>query len=330
MFPWLFPSQNTTSRHIPGTGLFRRDIWTIGLVRQPLEDIIRNGLTSAVQWYSAKPGSFLADPYGVVLPDGTRFILAERFDYRGAGDRRGKGEIVEACLAPGMSLDETSFQPVTNFPYHLSYPSLIFEDGDWYLFAESMEANGIACFTSPDPAGEWRFHNLFLTGIQAVDPTLVKVEGGWYLFCTRHDDRPLSRLYLFSGKTPFGPWTPHPDNPVKDDLGAARPAGPLFRGQDGRLYRPAQDCRRTYGGAVIIHRVDELTPQSFRETAIRSLSPLPGPWCKGLHTICPFGEDTLIDSKAWEWSLSEPFARSRRNREAARRFKVVLSEGSGI
>ena len=37
----------------------------------------------------------------------------------------------------------------------------------------------------------------------------------------------------------------------------ARPGGRMFR-EDGKLYRPAQDCSRKYGEALIIYQVDAL------------------------------------------------------------------------
>ena len=296
----------------------RREIWTIGLILQPLDDLIQNGVTTAISWRSFRHrGMFLADPYGVVLPNGEQLILAEHFDYAGAKDRKAKGEIVTAHLMPRTSLDDADFQAVTDFPYHLSYPSLIHEDDRWYMFVESWEAGGIAIFSAPDPTGPWCFHQLALAGIPAVDPTPVKWGDDWYLFCTRQDDKPNSRLHLFGGSSAFGPWTPHPCSPVKDDIGSARPAGPLFQGQDGQLYRPSQDCSKTYGGAVVVQRVDTLTPTSFRETAVRRIDPPRGPWGHGLHTLCAFGDRTLVDGKRWEWSLLEPaerFFRQRRDR----------------
>src|SRR5213596_456309 len=57
---------------------------------------------------------------------------------------------------------------------------------------------------------------------------------------------------------PLGPWRPHPGNPVKVDVRSSRPAGgPFLFG--GNLYRPAQDCSRTYGGGITINRVTHLS-----------------------------------------------------------------------
>lgn len=314
---------------IPALHRFRREIWAVGVVSQTMDDIIQNGLTGVVRWSELRRGSFVADPYGMLLPDGERLILAERYDYAATGDLKARGEIVAARLGAKTAPEALQFTPVTSYPYHLSYPSLICEDDRWYLFVESWEANGLSCFTAERPTGPWRFHRLLLPGIPVIDPTLIRSDGIWYLFCTRHDDGPLSRLMLFSAQSPFGPWAPHPENPIRTDLGAARPAGPIFRAPDGRLYRPAQDCRATYGGALVIHRIDELTPQHFRETAVRALAPVPGRWNRGIHTICALGDETLIDGKTYEWSLTEPLDASVRERREARRAQAGATQAAG-
>ena len=103
---------------------------------------------------------------------------------------------------------------------------------------------------------------------------------------------------------------------------SSRPAGTPFR-IEGALYRPAQDCSRTYGGAVAINRVDELSPTGFEERLVTRLCPDPaGPYPTGLHTICAAGDQTIIDGKrqefswlAWLMKLRWERATSRRQRE---------------
>jgi hypothetical protein len=57
-----------------------------------------------------------------------------------------------------------------------------------------------------------------------------------------------------------------------------------------------------------------LTLCSFQETAVRRIEPPRGRWEHGLHTICAFGDDTLVDGKCWEWSVLEPLQRLLRQR----------------
>jgi hypothetical protein len=67
---------------------------------------------------------------------------------------------------------------------------------------------------------------------------------------------------------------------------------------EGVLYRPAQDCSRTYGGALVLNRVTRLTETAFaEEVAVRVEPDRTGPYPDGLHHFVPFGDVTIIDGK---------------------------------
>ncbi len=61
------------------------------------------------------------------------------------------------------------------------------------------------------------------------------------------------------GSAEPGKVAPRPSAAEKD-----RPAGALFT-VAGQIYRPAQDCSRTYGGAIVINKIERLTPEKFVE-----------------------------------------------------------------
>jgi hypothetical protein len=93
---------------------------------------------------------------------------------------------------------------------------------------------------------------------------------------------------------------PHATNPVKVDAGSSRPAGtPFVHG--GELYRPAQDCSKTYGRRIVLNRVIKLTVSEFEEERAAVVNPdSNGPYPHGLHTISSVlnaPNVTLIDGK---------------------------------
>jgi len=92
-------------------------------------------------------------------------------------------------------------------------------------------------------------------------------------------------------------------NPVKIDPRSARPAGHLFI-HDNRLYRPAQDFSRTYGGALRINRIDTLTETEFRESAAGVVRPPRKRFTKGLHTISCAGAWCIVDAKRYVFEPS--------------------------
>ena len=135
----------------------------------------------------------------------------------------------------------------------------------------------------------WEADTVLLENFAGADATVYRHEGRWWLFVGNHDDQDEAKLFIFHAADLRGPWLPHAANPVKCDLRSARPAGPLFM-LDGALHRPAQDCSVTYGGAVVVNRIDRLTPEQFSERRVKRLAPrTKGPYPHGLHTLSGAG-----------------------------------------
>ena len=129
-----------------------------------------------------------------------------------------------------------------------------------------------------------------------MDPTVLRHDGLWWLWGTSGDDEPDSKLFLWYAPDLWGPWRPHPGNPVKVDVRSSRPAGRPFL-HEGSLYRPAQDCSRTYGGGITINRVTCLSPTEFREEAAVHVEPWDRKYPSGIHTLVGDGALTVLDGK---------------------------------
>jgi len=192
-------------------------------------------------------------------------------------------------------------------PRHLSYPyTLADEHGQIYCVPEmAQEQNGCLLFALA-PDGSWIERDRILEGRVVVDPTIFRFAERWWLLSGNAQGRGSLELDAYYADRIAGPWTPHPLNPVKRDRASARPGGrPFVIG--GRLYRPAQDCSRTYGGALTIMEIEELTPERFRERPVLRLEPDPrGPYPDGLHHLVVEDDRIYLDAKrqrydSWLW-----------------------------
>jgi hypothetical protein len=120
-----------------------------------------------------------------------------------------------------------------------------------------------------------------------TDATLIEHEGLWWLFLTIGEQNGIclqDELHLYYAHSPFGPWTPHIENPIKSDARNSRPAGNIFY-RDGILYRPAQDCATGYGKATVLNRIDRLDTEGYYETPVGRIDT---GWHKGCictHTL---------------------------------------------
>lgn len=264
--------------------------WQIGILKRPPSSLLASPTLADACWLPPRPGGgFRADPFGIATTAG-RFVFCE--DCPPGTDSAGLAVI---------QLDDTG-RPVAEFPVetgvvgHLSWPFVFFYGNDLWMLPEHSAGDHtllLRCRRFPD-----RFEpaELLLADFPAVDPVLFATDGMFWLFATDRRDEDVTKLHLFSAPKPFGPWRPHPGNPVVCDLRAARPAGPLFWARGG-LFRPAQDCASGYGAAITLCRIDRLDGTGFGQTPIVRVVP-PASLPDGAHTLAPLGPDwSLVDAK---------------------------------
>ena len=263
--------------------------WNVGLAPGDARTIV-SGEPLEVRWLPRpRPRSFLADPF-LVERDGRRVLFAEDYTYE-----RDRGVIDALELdADGNVLAR---HRVLDLPTHLSYPFPLEIDGTLYLIPENCAGNEVALYRCVAFPTRWEREAAIFPDFDGVDTSLVAYGGRWWAFCTRYAHGSMQSLYAFFADSPRGPWTPHALNPIVVDVARARPAGAPFT-VDGVLYRPAQDCSATYGGGVVVTRVDELSPHAYRETVVRRIDGRDvGTYCDGVHTLT-FASGTIgLDGK---------------------------------
>jgi len=275
--------------------LFRHDQWNIGYIDRPISSFLHSADPATVKWLvPSNRSEFQADPFGV-RRDGRLTIFYEHFSYR-----NNRGAIAAIDPAGGTAV---TVQIGPKPAVHLSYPYLIEAEGRLLCIPESYEAAEVGIYELERFPDRWvKIANL-LEGIPIVDATLFRHEGLWWLAGSEPTDSCALNLWHATAIT--GPWHPHSGNPVKMDIRSSRPAGTPFY-EDGALYRPAQDCSKTYGGRVVINRILTLTPTAFEESQVATVEPDPaGPYPAGLHTLSSVGDGTLLDAKRVIFSPAE-------------------------
>lgn len=184
-------------------------------------------------------------------------------------------------------------------PYHLSYPFVFEWDNRLWMVPETASERSVELYECTGFPDRWELRKKLLDDIKLVDATLFHHDNVWYLFGNVVENPGASswdELFIFvnDGNLLDGHWTPHPANPIRSDVTCARPAGPLFTSGD-RLYRPAQDSRHRYGGALAIHEVEQLSPTEYRERLVDRIAPDWDPDLEGTHTFAHRPGLTVID-----------------------------------
>lgn len=276
------------------------EIWAIGIVRAPIQSFLDHSFVPSVEWINqCGPLEYLADCFGVIEGN-NRFILAERFSYRDYMRSReqydaphtGRGYITSLSITQSGLVESEG--PAIDTGLHMSYPYTLLNNGSWYCVAEESNSRSVNLYRR-NRDRQWQ-HVKQLLPFGVVDPTVLRFQERWWMFGTT-PEQPSSELRIWHSEELEGPWMAHCNNPVRDDLRSARPAGTPFI-VNGTLYRPAQNCTKTYGGSIVINKVDVLTVTSFEEHQVREVCPVASsPFTDGIHTMSAFGEWTLIDSK---------------------------------
>ena len=278
--------------------LFLCEMWNVGLVKTPVHSFLQP-IAQRInpEWLpTASRSMYNADAYGFEQ-DGKINMLVETYNYR---EQRGK---ISAICIETATLKALPPKTVLDTGYHLAYPFIFRYEDDWYCMPETADNMRLEIYSYNPEAPSLTFITTLLTGISAVDATLYNHNGYWWLFFTKKGSTNTQLQIWYSDKI-FGIYRPHANNPVKTDIRSARPAGPLFEYEDA-LYRPAQDCSRTYGGRVNINRVTELSPTAFIEEIVSQVAPFEHhKWKTGIHTLCAAGNFTIIDGKRHTFVMS--------------------------
>lgn len=275
--------------------LFRHQQWRVGIVDVPVHQLAGlsggSGEAPAIRWLANPEGRYLADPFAVAAggdEDGDLLLLAEDYHWPTAHGRISAVRVAEQ--------QATEPEPVFELPYHMSYPYLFRHEGRLFCVPESNEAREVSLYVLNEQTSAWTRECVLITGRRLADSTLLQWNGYWWLFATDVDDHQVLKLHAWLAPELRGPWREHPANPVKTDIRSSRPAGRPFV-HEGSLYRPAQDCSQSYGGAVAINKVLRMTPTQYLEETVSMVRPRKEwPVPDGLHHLCGVGERTIIDA----------------------------------
>jgi hypothetical protein len=234
---------------------------------------------------------FYADPF-LFKREGKNYLFFEDYRYSEA-------QAIISCAevdAQGILSEPVE---VLRRPYHLSYPFLFECDGNIYMIPETRQNRTVELYRADSFPSSWSLAAVLLENVGAVDTTIHQSDGKFWMFVGLSNGTYSScdELGIFYAESLFGPWQPHPSNPVVSDVRRARPAGALFY-QDGKLIRPSQDCSKAYGYALCFSEVAVLNERDYREIPVGRIDPQWTSNNMGTHTYSRSEDFEIIDGKS--------------------------------
>jgi len=233
---------------------------------------------------------FWADPFPIKKED-KYFVFIEEYL-----EKTKKGHISVIEIDPNGRWSRPV--KVLEKDYHLAYPFVFEWQGEYYMLPETSSQKTLELYRCRSFPHQWQLEKVLMEGVNAVDATLAEMEGSWWLFvnmaAVAGNVKNWDELYLFYADHPLGPWKPHRRNPVKSDVRNSRPAGRVFS-ENGRFFRPAQDCSKRYGYAISINQILRISPTDYEEKEVSKILPQ---WRKDLmgnHTFNRMEGLTVLD-----------------------------------
>jgi hypothetical protein len=307
------------------SGLFvRREHWAIAaMVIGDEAAAPRSGEAGADALWRRLPGRpdrFQADPFLWRDQSGQHHLFFEDFPYD-----EGRGVISHVRIDASTRRFIGEPQVVLKRPYHLSYPYVFEYEGNIFMIPETSENRTIEVYRATAFPTGWELHRILLTDVVAADTTLYQEEGTWWMWTSlaRKGEPNYDELSVYYADDPFGPWTPHPMNPVVSDCRSARMAGKVFRDKYNRLVRPAQDCEKDYGASLRFCEVTELTRTTYAEQVMLTWT-APKNY-DGVHTWNAAGDLAVVDVKSRLRHLAgrrAPFSRMEGLKDENRNFML--------
>ncbi len=294
--------------------LFLTEKWNVGIIPLPVEKFVQHGTHTIHEpdWLtlSLDKSVYHADPFGFIKND-QYHIICEEYDYKNA---KGVLTSFKVDLQTNQYLKKSI---ALEKEYHLAFPYLFEHENNHYCIPENSEGGNLDLYRYDIAEGKLVFEQTLIENLKAVDSSLFRHDGLWWLFFTDKIST-NERLHAWYSKNLKGPYTSHTNNPVKVDIRSSRPAGNPFV-LEGKLLRPAQDCSIRSGRRITINEVLKLTPYEFVEAEYAILNPAANSKFRdGMHTLCVTDGAVIVDGKR-ECFIWQAFAR-----KLSAKFKKVV------
>lgn len=270
--------------------------WIIGICVDDIENIIRaRTFNPQIKWIKFNGfESFYADPFLLSVENNEIKLLYELYPYR---DNYGK--ISQITLNKDFSIKKD--KTILDTKSHLSFPFIFKENDKTYIFPESAQKERLSCFEY-DEIGEKMTFIKDIIELPLRDSTILRFKNKYWIFGTQSDNGTDYKLHIYTSDSLLGNYKAHPLNPMKNGLDGTRSAGNFFT-VDGVLYRPTQNCKKSYGESITINRVVELTETSFKEKPFMTIridnSRPSNHGIHSIHTINILDDLIVVDGEQW-------------------------------
>lgn len=218
--------------------------WNIALVENTLEGLFQGEQLNLKMLKHSYTDRWFADPFILEVKDNKLFLLVEEWIRKDNKSRIAKLTI----NLEDFSLESTI--PVLEMEKVLSFPAIYRQNGKVYIYPEMAE-NGSSRIYEYDIEKSHCIASKALSNRRVIDGVLTDLFGKTLLLGTETPECNGESLNVYRKSTKGFELSEQ----IHFSENIARMAGNFFS-YEGNIYRPAQDCNKTYGNGVVIQRCD--------------------------------------------------------------------------
>lgn len=249
--------------------------WNIGFCDMTPEELVAEKKLKPIQWMKHPyKDRFFADPFIYKVTEQEIIVFVEEYVFDNP-----PGLIVELVIDRQSKQLKKRYE-LLRLPTHLSYPAIIREGGETYVYPENGNSGELNIYRY-DEVQHKLVEPVCILNEAVADSTMRRLTNGQFLLvATKYPDN-QENAYAYESSSIKGPFEPIGSEPFQTSRACSRPAGDFFEAF-GQLYRPAQNCVGNYGAST---NMLEFDASSCREGAIFELIPQGRRYPLGLHTI---------------------------------------------
>lgn len=279
--------------------------WNIGLAHLSAKEVVENPrlLSKNTKWLKHNyKNRFFADPFFGKVTEKTVEIMVEEYLW---SSKKGR---LAVLIVDKESCTLIERKELLEIDSHLSYPIDFQYQGNRYMYPENGAQQHLPLYKLENQSVVYERDLISLQELAKIgnetwlaDATMVEHNGAFYIFAT--PDASNRRLAIFKSDTPLKSFKYLRDIKLHNDIENSRPAGNFFE-VSGKLYRPTQNCTKSYGYSINIQRIDHLSDSELLEQTIAQITPFSRTYNRGVHTINFENKLCVIDGRGYRYPIA--------------------------
>ena len=263
--------------------------YALGFVRGGMQAVMEADHLE-VDWVKMPHDCWMADPFVLDVTDNEIILLVEEMPY---ALHRG---IISLLHIDRFSFEILSRKILLKQPYHLSFPAILRKDEHVYVYPESAKNGKLDIYELDVEKEELTFIKTICDDV-VWDSYITEIYGEPLMFTAAKSDFQLDIYKWDENIRRFISY-----QQVLSEKPNSRMGGAVYK-YNGAYYYPAQNCEKTYGGAIDVKRIELVNDRVMVLETVKHIESMNKRYPLGLHTLNEYKGIVVIDVKGYRYGM---------------------------